>query len=353
MLRTALLCLIASFPAIAAAECQMNRIGDFKVQIERNQITVPGAVNGRPMRFLVDVGSPGTMLTAPAAQFLGLVVTDVNRNVTSSVGRTSALIGYATIDEMKADRFVIKGQRVTVRNQRDNYGAPDLVGILGNDFLGQYDIDIDLRHRLVTFFKPQGCGEAQVVPWSGAYSVLALKPGTRKVEFTARVNDHDVAAILDSGSPFTALTDQAAAGLGISVTGAESETAETAGATDFFTLTYDPVNGFAVNTRAANISVDGEIADPAGSGSKRSWLVKVASVELDQETVKPARLRVTRYTQPPETGQRLAARTAFAEDMVLGVDFLLSHHVLIARSQNKLYFTYAGGPPFQAVGLEN
>jgi tetratricopeptide (TPR) repeat protein len=33
-------------------------------------------------------------------------------------------------------------------------------------------------------------------------------------------------------------------------------------------------------------------------------------------------------------------------DLLLGMDFFLSHHVLVARSQNKLYFTYTGGPVF-------
>ena len=33
--------------------------------------------------------------------------------------------------------------------------------------------------------------------------------------------------------------------------------------------------------------------------------------------------------------------------MLLGADFLLAHRVLVAHSQRKIYFTYAGGPIFQ------
>ena len=33
--------------------------------------------------------------------------------------------------------------------------------------------------------------------------------------------------------------------------------------------------------------------------------------------------------------------------MLLGIDFFLSHHVFVAHSQNRLYFTYNGGPVFQ------
>ena len=33
-------------------------------------------------------------------------------------------------------------------------------------------------------------------------------------------------------------------------------------------------------------------------------------------------------------------------DMLLGADFLRAHRVLVARSQRKMYFTYAGGTVF-------
>src|SRR6185312_15120118 len=33
-------------------------------------------------------------------------------------------------------------------------------------------------------------------------------------------------------------------------------------------------------------------------------------------------------------------------DMLLGSDFFLAHHIYVAYSQEKLYFTYNGGPVF-------
>jgi hypothetical protein len=42
----------------------------------------------------------------------------------------------------------------------------------------------------------------------------------------------------------------------------------------------------------------------------------------------------------------LSSRPAGLPDMLLGADFLRSHRVLIAHSQRKMYFTYAGGTVF-------
>ena len=45
-------------------------------------------------------------------------------------------------------------------------------------------------------------------------------------------------------------------------------------------------------------------------------------------------------------GSRISAKVEVAHSMLLGADFLRSHRVLVAHSQRKIYFTYAGGPVF-------
>jgi hypothetical protein len=91
------------------------------------------------------------------------------------------------------------------------------------------------------------------------------------------------------------------------------------------------------------------------------------SIGLDQETVRPAALRVRKLTSPPpmfgpatywdsETGyarpevefllgDHFRQRGA---DLSLGVDFIRSHRILIAYSQYRVYFSYVPGEPFLA-----
>jgi hypothetical protein len=47
------------------------------------------------------------------------------------------------------------------------------------------------------------------------------------------------------------------------------------------------------------------------------------------------------------TGSTLSHKIQVSHSMLLGADFLRSHRVLVAHSQRKIYFTYAGGPVFQ------
>lgn len=64
----------------------------------------------------------------------------------------------------------------------------------------------------------------------------------------------------------------------------------------------------------------------AGSGERPSWTVPVQTFELGTERITNSRLRVV--------------------DMLIGIDFFLSHRIYVAPSQDRMFFTYTGGPVF-------
>jgi tetratricopeptide (TPR) repeat protein len=65
-----------------------------------------------------------------------------------------------------------------------------------------------------------------------------------------------------------------------------------------------------------------------------SSLAPFGSFGIGDEEIKNTRLRVADIELPDA-------------DMLLGTDFFLSHRILVSRSQDKLYFTYNGGPVFR------
>lgn len=72
-----------------------------------------------------------------------------------------------------------------------------------------------------------------------------------------------------------------------------------------------------------------------GVGKKRIqvWSAPVAKFEIGGETIEHTRMLIGDVDLPDV-------------DMLLGSDFFLSHHVYVAYSQDKLYFTYNGGVVF-------
>ncbi|HEX2560586.1 tetratricopeptide repeat protein, partial [Phenylobacterium sp.] len=74
----------------------------------------------------------------------------------------------------------------------------------------------------------------------------------------------------------------------------------------------------------------------AGIGPRvlENWIAPFAEFRIGDETIKNTRLRV-------------APIALNGADMLLGADFFLSHRVLVSSSQDRIYFTYNGGPVFR------
>ena len=70
-----------------------------------------------------------------------------------------------------------------------------------------------------------------------------------------------------------------------------------------------------------------------GRHTVRTWIAPFASFKIGDEEIHNTHLRIG---DPELRGA----------DMLIGADFFLSHHILAASSQRKLYFTYNGGPVF-------
>src|SRR5262249_48283219 len=72
----------------------------------------------------------------------------------------------------------------------------------------------------------------------------------------------------------------------------------------------------------------------AGEGHAKSWTAKVDSFELEGERITHNRLQVM-DTWPTDD-----------DEMLIGVDYFLSHRIYVARSQQVMYATWNGGPVF-------
>jgi tetratricopeptide (TPR) repeat protein len=90
-----------------------------------------------------------------------------------------------------------------------------------------------------------------------------------------------------------------------------------------------------VGVTASSAGVEaGGIGGGIGSRELETSIASFQEFGIGDETIKNARLKIS-------NGAILGV------DMLLGDDFFLSHRVMVARSQRKIYFTYNGGPVFR------
>lgn len=331
----------------AGAACPLTKLASINVSFDGNQIVAAGSLDGHPVRFLLDTASANTFVLAPAAEELSLPVTNFR------LGQDNAKVflkpvGETAVGEMHIDTMVVKGVRMVVNGQRANFGSDKLVAVIGDSFLSQFDIEIDPQKNLVNFYQrqPDNCGEANLAYWTDSYNVAGIQSLKSAIAVKAKVNDEDMVAVIDSGTPFSTLTLRAAERVGVSSgsNGVERLESPSRLPTDFFSLSVE----FGTSNIRPNVQQMGDAFGGTNPARPENiWIGNFKSFAMDQEVIQPVKLRFQRFPTPPTaTGSRLD-REVHSEDMLIGVDFLRSHHVLISYSQKKFYFSYAGGPPFQ------
>lgn len=206
---------------------------------------------------------------------------------------TSRSAGASHIEVLDVGTLTARNVTVRPMGGRTSAGAPGAADVhIGLDILmPKYaDLDIDLPHKMVRVIRADDCAGDQVVYWRGGYAVGALDTRYPGLVADVQVNGTPVTARLDS-SASSVLGVQAARRIGV-----------------------------------------------AGPGQIRAFA-------FSQEEIRHPSIPV---------GDLPAGEETPAPDMVLGLDFMLSHRIYVARGQGKVYVSYVGGrvfsPPPAAAG---
>ena len=296
-----------------AKTCVMYQAGDLKVQVVGKRAMLQGAVNGQPVRVLIDTGASRSILFRAKAQALHLPMTDApGYRMGGAGGVTQVQLAY--IGQLQLAGATVSN--FNMLSAGEGRGA-DFDILLGEDVLGLYDIEFDLAHGAVRLLQPRGCGEGDMAYWAAEYNVTPIVDDNRdKIGVTVALNGRAVRAILDSGASTSVGTPRAAA--------------------------------------AAKVRL--EASDVTGRGIGALTLTNqvgtLDSFSIGGETIKNAKLRFSNLfgaTTFAETGSMIAKPMGDQPDMLLGFDFLKSHRVLVSRSKHKVYFTYEGGPVFDSA----
>ena len=286
--------LAAALPAAQAA-CQYRQLGAIPAKWVDRRLVIEGSVNNAPLKMAIDTGTTWTTLSSIVAVRLN-VPQAARVAVWSGVdGERSGVM--AKLDELSLGRFQWHDANVVVSWQPA--GSPDVQ--VGANLLLEHDMELDGRR--IAFYAPSGCDDAALgywaddVPWVPTATVT---PRDLRTIITVQVNGQPMRALVDSGSAATILDSAAASRLGV-----------------------DPGDG-----RGHAVAV-------------------LDSVAIGTEIIRHARIRLG---DVHEAGtQRPIAESP---EMILGADFLQSHHLLFAASQRRLYFSYLGGEVFQAAEPE-
>jgi tetratricopeptide (TPR) repeat protein len=297
-------------PAVAEP-CKLARFAELPVTMQGMRPLVHAAINGQDALFVADSGAFFSTLTPAAAREFNLRLepTNVRFNLVGVGGSAQTWITKVP----KFTIFDIDVPKVPFLVAGNDLGD-GAVGLLGQNVFRLGDVEYDLANGTIAILRTHGeCRKTSLAYWANAkgipYSDIDIESATAEkphTEGTAYVNGSKIRVMFDTGAGTSVMTLDAA--------------------------------------RHAGVTPESPGVQPAGMSSGigrrliRTWIAPFASFKIGDEEIHNTRLRI---------GDELLPGT----DMLIGADFFLSHHVLVASSQRKLYFTYNGGPVFNLSTL--
>lgn len=297
----AALALLLAVPA-AHAGCQVSEL-EIPVRIVNQRPIGTLTLNGTEVAMLIDSGAFFSMLPLSTATQLGLKLQNLPYGM-----RIEGYTGAIEASMTKVDKVGLRGNEL--RNVEFIVGGNELgsgiQGVLGRNFLAAGDTEYDLAHGVVRLMFPKGdCEKTSFAYWAGDAPVIRTellnnyRENNNDIRVTVQVNGTKLRAVMDTGAPTTSL---------------KMRSARRAGVKDSDLKEIGRVGG-------------------AGEGRVRSWTAQLASFELGGETI------ANNFLQIDETDH-------LKDDMLIGLDYFLSHRIYVSRLQRQIYATWNGGAVF-------
>ncbi|MEO6925063.1 MAG: aspartyl protease family protein [Rhodanobacter sp.] len=286
-----------------AAGCQLLKYGTLPVEMLNGQPTTMVKINGSDTRFVIDTGAFFDLMSRANALALSLRLQPAPFGFRITGVGGSAGAQYTNVKEFGILDTTLKHVGFIVGGTDAGYG------LLGANLLDAADLEVDLAHGKLTLFKPEHCKKASLAYWAkdGNYNVADIERTydemDRRTFLNVKINGKMVRAVLDSGAFATLLSRRAAERAGVAMDGPD------------------------VKASYRSIGV--------GDKSVKTWTVRIDSFSVGTETIQHSQVQVLDSDMGGD-----------GTEMLLGVDFLLAHHMYIANSQRKVYFTYNGGRVF-------
>lgn len=199
-----------------ARACSRRRVTTIEVGTSAQLPAVAVRIDGQAARLYVDTGAQRTILTRRAAERLKLATDFLGFLPLWGIGGLSAHFN-AKVGSFRLGDIALKQHSLAVADFGGAWKSSS-DGLLGDDVLAAYDVEIDLSVGQIVFYRPTGCS-TPAPGWKSAYSrvpFLGVMPFDHHVITTMNIDGHPIRAVIDTGAEKSAVGRAAAQRLGAS-----------------------------------------------------------------------------------------------------------------------------------------
>ncbi len=219
------LALLLSTPAGAA--CRVERRATVGIARAGGLILVPATINGTLADFVLDTGAERTVIGLAAAERLHIARDEwVSTDIQGVGGRDRRRLGRPasfTLGGLTLRRRTVAADTsVVVGPVPDAVDGRPVAGLLGQDFLSPFDLDLNAAAGILTLFDVSGC-TGRFLPWPQPYdAVAAWRPVRNLLAVPLRVGSTLLQAELDTGAANTVITLPGMIALGLAPGGPDA-----------------------------------------------------------------------------------------------------------------------------------
>ena len=200
------------------ASCNLNEISSLDMSTDPDgRITIPAAVNGHPVRFLVDTGDVFATLSSSVVEELHLA---------QSASPPQIMAGNVMMQtQVEVDTFQLgrqNGQGLHFVVMPSETLTLNDDGLLGGSIWNNYDIEFDFAHAKFNIFSQDHC-RGEVVYWTKSdFGSIPMKMDRDwHIVVPVMLNGKSVTAVLDTGAAHSFMSLEEAKDIfGIDVTDA-------------------------------------------------------------------------------------------------------------------------------------
>jgi tetratricopeptide (TPR) repeat protein len=322
-LAVAMLC-AACAPALAASgKCKLGKYAEFPVTMNEMSAETVGKINGTDVRLIIDSGAFFSSLDPGSASSLGLRVypAPVAFYATGVGGR--AALSIANVNDFNLPGLTLHNLEFIVGG---SHLGGQVVGVLGRNILQVADAEYDFAGGVARLMKAVDCSDSVLAYWvppGQPYSVINIVKAERSLLTGSRIVSKETFRDPIVGTAHVN-------GIAIRVM------FDTGASTSFLTLNAAQKAGIKIDSPGV---VSGGVVYGIGRGTVQTYIAPVSIFKIGEEEIHNTRLR-------------LGQADLQGADMAIGADFFLSHRVYVANGQNKLYFSYNGGPVFNLAAQQ-
>jgi predicted aspartyl protease len=172
-----------------------------------NQLLIHAKIDDQPVMLALDTGAAASVMFENAVDRFSLTRTITPSSVVGIDGRPLDLV--TSVPSLAVGNAVSRGTLFPVAPVNGMVGD-QVVGLFGSDYLGNYDVEIDLADHKVNLFAKDHC-PGKVVYWSDSYFASDARfSRSGQIEFEVQLDGKTLTAMLDTGASETALRLSAA-----------------------------------------------------------------------------------------------------------------------------------------------